>query len=373
MRIAFHAPMKPPDHPTPSGDRRMAREIMAALEAAGHRVDLASRLRVWDGAGDAAAQSAHALAGRREAARLIGEWAADPPDLWLTYHCYYKAPDRIGPEVARHFRLPYALIEASLAPKRAHGPWRAGHDAAESAVALADRVICVNPRDRACLAGAVKRPDVLADLPPFLDCAPFARARLDRAAHRAHWADRLGLDPDRPWLVALAMMREGAKARSYAMLADALGGLGRRDWTLIAAGDGPAREAVEAGFAGLPAHFPGAVAPRAVPGLLAACDLMVWPALDEAYGMALIEAQASGLAVVAADRAGVADLFEHGRTGLAAPEGDARAFGDAVRALLDDPGRRARLGAAGAKRALAVHDRKPAARRLDALLTGLRP
>ena len=36
MRIAFYAPLKPPDHPVPSGDRRMARMLWAALRAGGH-------------------------------------------------------------------------------------------------------------------------------------------------------------------------------------------------------------------------------------------------------------------------------------------------------------------------------------------------
>jgi hypothetical protein len=35
MRIAFYAPMKPPDHPQPSGDRRMANLLMQALRLAG--------------------------------------------------------------------------------------------------------------------------------------------------------------------------------------------------------------------------------------------------------------------------------------------------------------------------------------------------
>ena len=45
MHVAFYAPMKPPDHPVPSGDRRMARLLMQALAHAGHRVVLASRFR----------------------------------------------------------------------------------------------------------------------------------------------------------------------------------------------------------------------------------------------------------------------------------------------------------------------------------------
>jgi hypothetical protein len=36
MRIAFHAPLKPPDHPVPSGDRLVGRLLMAALKVPIH-------------------------------------------------------------------------------------------------------------------------------------------------------------------------------------------------------------------------------------------------------------------------------------------------------------------------------------------------
>ena len=48
MRVAFYAPMKPPDHPLPSGDRRMARAFMDLLASLGHEVELASRFRSYD-------------------------------------------------------------------------------------------------------------------------------------------------------------------------------------------------------------------------------------------------------------------------------------------------------------------------------------
>ena len=57
MEIAFYAPLKAPDHPVPSGDRRMAGLLMAALRAAGHDVMLASRLRSYEGQGDAVSQA----------------------------------------------------------------------------------------------------------------------------------------------------------------------------------------------------------------------------------------------------------------------------------------------------------------------------
>jgi hypothetical protein len=45
MRIGFYAPLKPPDHPVPSGDRRIARLFVEALRLAGHMPFVASHLR----------------------------------------------------------------------------------------------------------------------------------------------------------------------------------------------------------------------------------------------------------------------------------------------------------------------------------------
>ena len=44
------------------------------------------------------------------------------PDLWFTYHLYYKAPDLVGPLVAGALGIPYAVAEASVAHKRAGKP-----------------------------------------------------------------------------------------------------------------------------------------------------------------------------------------------------------------------------------------------------------
>src|SRR3546814_13479289 len=69
--------------------------------------------------------------GEKLAERLIRRYQALParqrPQLWLTYHLYYKASDWIGPKVARALRIPYVVAEASVAYKRAAGPWAASH------------------------------------------------------------------------------------------------------------------------------------------------------------------------------------------------------------------------------------------------------
>jgi glycosyltransferase involved in cell wall biosynthesis len=371
MRVAVYCPLKPPDHPVPSGDRRMARLLIAALERAGHTPELAARLRSRDPDGDPARQARLADLGRRLAARWARRMRARPPDarprVWLTYHLYYKAPDWIGPAAAADLGMPYLVAEASLAPKRAGGPWDAGHRQVEAALAAAAAVLTINPADAACLPPGVRQ----VPLPPFLDTAPVRHA----AADRRHWAAHFDADPERPWLIAVAMMRPGAKLASYRALADALTQLARRDWQLLVVGDGPARSAVEAALApfGPQVRYVGATDLPTLAGLLSAADLCVWPAVDEAYGMALLEAQAAGTPVVAGRVGGVPAIVADGETGLLVPPDDPDAFAEAVAALLDDPDRRAAMGRAAAARVARQHDLDTAAQRLHALLRELAP
>ena len=367
MRIAFYAPMKPPTATQPSGDRRMARALMAALRRAGHEVGLASRFRSRDGAGDPERQHRLRARGERIAERLIARYrsgAAPAPELWFTYHLYYKAPDWIGPAVSRALGVPYVVAEASHAPKRAGGGWAIGHDGAEAAIRAADRIVCINSADAPCLLPLVGRDARLEFVRPFIDAAPFARAARDRAA--------AAMPSEIPLLIAVAMMRQGDKLASYALLAAALRRIAGRPWRLAVVGDGPARPAVEAAMAPLGpgrVRFLGERPAKAMPGLLADADLFVWPAIREAYGMALLEAQAAGLPVVAGDTGGVPDIVRHGETGLLAPVGDEAAFADAVAALLSDPARRRRMGNAAARNAAADHSLDAAARELDRIVT----
>ncbi|MDP6705418.1 MAG: glycosyltransferase family 4 protein [Alphaproteobacteria bacterium] len=375
MRIAFYAPMKPPDHPTPSGDRRMARLLMAALAEGGHEVFLASGFRSYEGGGDAERQRALAGEGAEIAEWLGRELAAaeEQPDLWFTYHLYHKAPDWLGPKIAADLEIPYVVAEASFAPKQAGGPWDLGHRAAGGAIAAADAVFCLTQLDMACVGPLLQGPDRLHYLPPFMDAAPFEAAIGARDAVRGRLAAELGLDPARPWLVTVAMMRPGDKLDSYRRLGAALDRLAAEDWSLLVVGGGEARVEVEAALAqlGHRVAYAGALAPEQVPETLAAADLYVWPATREAYGMALLEAQAAGLAVVAGAEPGVFDVVEDGRTGLLTEPGDVTAFAEALRMLLRDPARRRRLGKQG--RALVGAERTLAAtaRRLGAVLEGL--
>ncbi len=336
-RIAFYAPMKAPDHLVPSGDRRIGRLLMDALAAIpGVTVDLACHLRSRDPSGEKAARF-EAL-GARAAEALLRRYAARPetrPDLWFTYHLYYKAPDWIGPRVAAALGIPYVVAEASLTSKHRTGAFATASAAVASALRGAAASLSLNPIDAAALARLVPG---LTQVPltPFLDLAPYQAAAGAREASRADLAARWGLSPAAPWLLAVGMMRAGDKAASFRLLAEALRPLHDRAWSLLLVGDGPMRGDLEAVFAPLGARvrWLGALPETALPPVYAACDWLVWPAINEAIGMALLEAQAAGLPVIAGATGAIPTLIAEGETGFLTPAGDCAALTDRLRGAL---------------------------------------
>ncbi len=170
------------------------------------------------------------------------------------------------------------------------------------------------------------------------------------------------------------MMRDGAKLASYRVLAQALERVRALPWELEVVGDGPERAVVEALFAPFGAdrvRLTGACDGTGVAARLRDADLFVWPAVDEAFGMAFLEAQASGLPVVAGKGPGVATVVVSGRTGYLAPMGDAEGFAAAVAKLVGDRALRMRMGRAAAAYVRRHHDIATAAAEIDALLRRL--
>jgi glycosyltransferase involved in cell wall biosynthesis len=372
MRIAFYAPMKSPDSPVPSGDRQMARNLIRALETAGHGVAVASRFSSRDGAGDPSRQARLSETGTRLAHRLVRRWrSADAPDAWFTYHLYHKAPDYLGPAVTAALGIPYIIAEASHAPKRAGGPWDAGFRAAERAIRAAHAVIGFSSLDAACVRPLLADPSRYHALRPFTDVTPFAAAAAARDSHRTALAARFGWPEDETLLLAVGMMRTGDKLASYRALGSALENIASGRWRLVVVGDGPARPEVERALSSLnPGRvgYTGAVAPADLPGLYAGADILAWPAINEAYGLALLEGQAAGLPVVAGRAGGVGDIVHDGETGLLVPEGDVESFAAALAQLIDDPPRRAAMRARAHRIFPDAYGMAEAATRLDGIL-----
>jgi glycosyltransferase involved in cell wall biosynthesis len=345
--------MKAPDHPVASGDRLMARLLIRCLEAAGHRVTVAStlRLRLAD-AHDAEGWAALRQAAADEKARLASAWhASAPPDLWFCYHPYYKSPDLIGPELAKLFGLPYATCESSFSARRNLGCWAEAQALALASVRQAAVNLCFTGRDAAGLAAAAPEAR-LAMLAPFIDTAPFDAP----------------LDPDPLHLVTVAMMRAGDKLDSFRHLAGALALLPEGlAWNLSIAGDGPERATVKALFANLPkgrVRWLGALDQVGVASLLARGAVYVWPGVNEAYGLAYLEAQAAGLPVAAFRTAGVPEVVAEGLV----PDGDREALAARLATLLRDPALAAREGRAARDHIRRHHSIAAATLRLGSVL-----
>lgn len=297
MSVAFYAPMKSPHHGTPSGDREMARGLMLALADGPDTgpVELVSELRIYDGKGESAAQAALISAANAEAERLIALGRRQRWRLWVSYHNYYKAPDLLGPQVSRALGIPYVLVEATRAQKRLNGPWAAFARRAEAASEAADLIFYFTEHDRCALAGQAPEGQILAQLPPFL-----ARSELPERG-----------DPKQlKTILSVGMLRAPDKAASYAIIAEMLPLLQVAGWRLQIVGDGRARADIEALFAPFKSRvtFLGQLERTALERVFAQAAVFVWPGVNEAFGMAYLEAQAAGLAVVAQSRPGVRDV-----------------------------------------------------------------
>jgi alpha-1,6-mannosyltransferase len=181
------------------------------------------------------------------------------------------------------------------------------------------------------------------EVPLGVDLALFHPDRHD-AALRAQFAR-----PDQALIVHCSRLSAEKRPELAVQTLDAL----HRDGTpavLVTVGDGPRRRAVAAAAAGLPVHLVGFIPDRVrVAALLATADVVLAPGPVETFGLAGLEAMASGTPVVVNAASALPQVVgppELG-AGLAAP-GDPSAFADAVRQLLARP-RQANRAAARAR------------------------
>ena len=184
---------------------------------------------------------------------------------------------------------------------------------------------------------------------------------------------RLGTDPARftivPGAVDVARFTPGARtpgpapvllyhgrvdARKGVLdMLDALAPLAAEGvpFELLVSGIGPTFDETAARIAqrGLGAHarMTGYVDYADVPEVYRRADIFVSPTYAEGFSNTILEAMASGLAVVSCRAVGVVDCIRDGENGLLTEPGDVPALTAALRQMLADPAGRARLAAAG--------------------------
>jgi glycosyltransferase involved in cell wall biosynthesis len=113
-----------------------------------------------------------------------------------------------------------------------------------------------------------------------------------------------------------------------------------------------------------------------VPELLAAFDIFALASEREELPVAILEAMAAGLPVVAVETGGIPEMVAEGETGFLVPPRDTVALADRLDRLAADPPLRASLGAAGRQRTFAEFGKDAVVPRIEAVLAeaaALRP
>lgn len=300
----------------------------------------------------------------RWAARLRRRLRDRPVDV---LHVHSPYPAAVGRLVARS--LPRRLRPAVVSTE--HNPWSTFKRPTRYANALTSPLdaatIAVSGEARASIRGpAARRAETL------VHGIDVQAARAERE-HRADVRAGLGAGPDNVLVGTVANYHPKKDwpnlLRAARLVADAEP---RARFCLV--GQGPLEAQVHAlhrelalgDTVMLPGYRPDAVR------LMAGCDIFVLASQWEGLPVALMEAMALGLPIVATAVGGVGELMRDGVDVLFVPPGDPRSLADAIAALARDPGLRARLGAAAGERAAELDVRR-AVRRIEAVYESVRP
>lgn len=285
--------------------------------------------------------------------RRRSRWLQVPPLLLAEAWALHRAVRRYRPDLVHvHWMLPQglaAILGARGIPRvvTAHGGDiyglrdRLSVAAKRLVLRHADAVTAMNAdmADRLVGLGAPRSRVHVLPMGADVEAVRSAAAGVERVPGRLVFVGRL------------------VEKKGVAVLLDAVRRLAPGGWSLEVVGDGPLRDELEARAAGLPVTFAGCQPRSAVALAYARAEIAVVPSVPASSGdqdglpVALLEAMAAGCAVVGSRIAGIDAAVVDGESGVLVPPGDEAALAAALTALLADPDRRAKLGAAARTRA----------------------
>lgn len=367
MNIAYYMPFKPMGHRHPSGDLVIGTELYNFLHER-HEIELVSKLRCrWIFLRPRTLL--HLMAERR---RVVRDGGTKSFDLWLSYHCYYKAPDLLGPWCSKKLGLPYVVFQGIYSTKRRRRLLTLpGFLLNRQALLSAAHVFTNKKKDLANLRRLLPE-DRLSYIAPGLHPQAFTFDDGRRQELRQLW--RIG---DEAVVMTAAMMRPGVKTEGIARVMESCAELLRAGLPLrlIVAGDGSCRALLEKKADTLlppgSVHFVGQIARNEMAGYYSAADIFAFPGFEESLGMVYLEAQSCNLPVVACGDWGGGEAVVDGQTGLLTPAADPARFTQAIRRLVEDRSLRRRLGAAADEHIRTNHDLDRNYRIMENTLAGL--
>ena len=174
------------------------------------------------------------------------------------------------------------------------------------------------------------------------------------AGTRGEVRHALGIDPAAPLLIMVARL-DPLKDHSTALRAMAQVVEKRPEAQLLLVGAGPEADRVEREVSamGLQRHVHLLGRRTDIPRLLGASDAFLLTSTSEGIPLALIEAMAAGLPVVATGVGGIPEVIVDGQCGLLAAAGDATTLANHILSILADPSLGQQMGQRGRARALA--------------------
>ena len=352
MKIAYYMPFKPMDHSNPSGDLITGTELHNHLAGRGHAISLASRLRCrwiyyrpWT-----------MLRLLSEKNRILREYHFSKPDLWLSYHSYYKAPDLLGSVCSRKLGIPYVIFQGIYSTKRRKQlKTLPGFLLNRNVLQSANHVFTNKKRDLANLKRLLPE-NRLSYIAPGIHPRMFEFSDNWRKKLRQTWAIS-----NETIIMTAAMMRPGVKTEGIKTVIKSCGELAQEGLPirLIIAGDGSCRQELESTAAQLhPRHvlFLGQIPRSELYQYYSAADIFAFPGIEESLGMVYLEAQSCNLPIVAYQDWGGGEAVIHEKTGLLSPAAKPSLFTAHIRSLTEETTRRRILGISAGEHIRHNHD-----------------